>query len=410
MEGIVKSILEKMSSLKKPQKTFIALLFSALVSFHGKANFRNLSRYSDLHEKRLSRWYRRSFNYQAFNGQLIKMIVPSDHARIAAVDASFMSKAGKQTDGLGSFWHGSIGKSVRGLELSLVSIIDLKSQTAYALDAKQTIDDKLDAGNDKPHKQPAKSRTVLYADHVLSCADELKQQGISHITVDAYYAKLDFVNPICAGGFHLVGKLRKDARLQWLYEGTYSGKGRPRQFDGKVKLNGDLKRFDEAGLLDDGTQVYSAIVHSTHLKRKIRVVVLRRLNASGKEEQALLYSTNTDLDAMMLVAYYQARFQIEFLFRDGKQHTGLLDCQARCKEAIHTHINASLTALNLLKAEDRQAKQTNDKTVISITTWKRRKFNQQCMKKLFCMLNLDLSDKKVGQVFDELSNYGAIAA
>lgn len=57
MKVIVKSILEKMSSLKKPQKTFMVLFFLVSVSFNGKVNFRNLSRYSDLHEKRLSRWY-----------------------------------------------------------------------------------------------------------------------------------------------------------------------------------------------------------------------------------------------------------------------------------------------------------------------------------------------------------------
>ena len=123
----------------------------------------------------------------------------------------------------------------------------------------------------------------------------------------------------------------------------------------------------------------------------------------------IMLQPNRFLDAMTLVAYYQARFQIKFLFKDGTAH-GLLDCQARCQEAIHTHINASSTALNLLKVEDRQSKQTNDKTVISIATWKRRKFNQQRMKKLFCMLDVDLREKKVSQVSDEFSHYGAIAA
>ena len=82
-------------------------------------------------------------------------------------------------------------------------------------------------------------------------------------------------------------------------------------------------------------------------------LVLLRWEISGKVGHALLFSTDLSLDAKQVVAYYKARFQIEFLFRDGKQHTGLMDCQARCKEAIHSHINASLTALNLLKLEDR---------------------------------------------------------
>ncbi|WP_284047118.1 hypothetical protein [Halomonas llamarensis] len=34
----------------------------------------------------------------------------------------------------------------------------------------------------------------------------------------------------------------------------------------------------------------------------------------------MLFSTDTSLDAMTLVTYYKARFQIEFLFR-GKRST-----------------------------------------------------------------------------------------
>jgi len=41
------------------------------------------------------------------------------------------------------------------------------------------------------------------------------------------------------------------------------------------------------------------------------------------------------LDAMTLIKYYKARFQIEFLFRDAKQYTGLTHCQSWRKEAIN---------------------------------------------------------------------------
>ena len=48
---------------------------------------------------------------------------------------------------------------------------------------------------------------------------------------------------------------------------------------------------------------------------------------------------------------YRARFQIEFLFRDAKQFTGLCDCQARDQARLDFHFYASLTTLNLAKAE-----------------------------------------------------------
>jgi len=38
---------------------------------------------------------------------------------IAAIDVSFMSKAGKKTDGLGWFYNGGAGEAQRGLEISM---------------------------------------------------------------------------------------------------------------------------------------------------------------------------------------------------------------------------------------------------------------------------------------------------
>ncbi|MCO1335989.1 transposase [Microbulbifer sp. OS29] len=115
----------------------------------------------------------------------------------------------------------------------------------------------------------------------------------------------------------------------------------------------------------------------------------------GKKSHALLYSTDTELDAMTLIAYYKSRFQIEFLFGAAKQHTGLAHCQSTRKEAINLHVNASMTALNLQTIADRNTKQTDEATVISIVSWKRPKFNQSLMDRVFDELDLDQSCGKL---------------
>jgi hypothetical protein len=66
----------------------------------------------------------------------------------------------------------------------------------------------------------------------------------------------------------------------------------------------------------------------------------------------VLGSTDPDLNGHKLIDLYVARFQIEFLFRDSKQFTGLLDCQARAEAALDFHFNASLATLNLVRAAD----------------------------------------------------------
>jgi len=50
MEEVVKTVLESISSVKKPQRVFIAYLFSVLMVFQGKETFKNMSRYSSMSE------------------------------------------------------------------------------------------------------------------------------------------------------------------------------------------------------------------------------------------------------------------------------------------------------------------------------------------------------------------------
>jgi hypothetical protein len=101
---------------------------------------------------------------------------------------------------------------------------------------------------------------------------------------------------------------------------------------------------------------------------------------------------------------------IEFLFRDSKQFTGLLDCQARVASALDFHFNASLATLNLVRAEDLCMQQGQEPHVFSMVSWKPCQFNERlldvCMKKLA----LDPTWVKNHACYDELRTYGAIAA
>ena len=396
MEEIVEIIFQSMSNVKKHQRNFMHSLFAVLVIFQGKATFTNMSRYSLMNEKRFRRWSQRDFNFCEFNMKLVALTLPEKEERIAAIDASFISKSGRKTEGLGWYYNGSAGEAQRGLEISTICMTDLKSNTAYALDSRQTLD--IEEG----------SRVDQYAQHVTDVAANLRELNIQYLAADAYYSKVKFVSKVLEADLHLIGKLRADADLQWLYEGEYKGSGRPKKFDGKIDFE-DLDRFDYSGMLDDKITVYTKKVYSRNLKREIRVVMLR-WHKGGKVARALLFSSDVILDAMKLITYYKARFQIEFLFRDAKQYTGLTHCQSLRKEAVHMQVNASLTALNLLKMEDRKEKSTSGETVISIASWKRRKFNQHLMDRLFSELGLDASCKKVSHVYERYSHYGAIAS
>ena len=115
------------------------------------------------------------------------------------------------------------------------------------------------------------------------------------------------------------------------------------------------------------------------LQRRLRLVVLLNRKDLAKPRFIVLGSTDPELNGHKLVALYAARFQIAFLFRDSKQFTGLLDCQARAASALDFHFNASLATLNLVRAEDLCRRQSQEPHVFSMASWKQCHFNERLL-------------------------------
>jgi hypothetical protein len=422
---LIEPILNQMSSVAKPQRKFMFILLTALTYLPGRVNFRNLGRYSHLNEKTFSRWFRRSFDFVMFNLLCLNAVL-SNGEWVLAIDASFARKSGRTSYGLGWFWNGSQGQSERGLEISMLALVDVTYNTAYTLSAYQTpalpkapkvstvpkdVSEKDEAkaktNDNKTPEEPRSTRIDSYLSHLKRDTNPLLGK-IRYLVADSYYAKTKFVNGVREHGLHLVSKLRHDADLRWLYNGEQKAKGRPRQYAGKVCFE-DLSRFDLAENVD-GQRVYTAIVNSPTFKCMLRIVYVVR-EEKGKIYTALLFSTDTDCAALDILRYYRARFQIEFLFRDAKQHTGLCDCQATSEAKLGFHFNVSLAALNLLRLEDRQqAVEGAGRNVISIASWKTRKFNAHLLERFSCHLALDFTAIKSSPAFAALCNYGAIAA
>ena len=123
----------------------------------------------------------------------------------------------------------------------------------------------------------------------------------------------------------------------------------------------------------------------------------------------VLFSTDTELEAKSIYRYYKARFQIEFIFRDAKQFTGLGHCQARGQDRLDFHFNASLAALNLAKVDAYLSFDYDLATPFSMATQKMVYFNEHLLQKVFSILDLDLSLIKCNPDFVALRTYGAIA-
>ncbi len=99
--------------------------------------------------------------------------------------------------------------------------------------------------------------------------------------------------------------------------------------------------------------------------------------------------------------------EIEFLFRDAKQFTGLTDCQARSQAKLHFHCNASLSAVTLAKLDARQ-QSGEAASAVSMASLKRLAFNQHLIERISQYLAEGHSLEKSSPAYEELCNYGTI--
>lgn len=403
---LARMILDEMNNVSKAQKQFFTTLVQTIVSIYGHVNFRSISRYSGLSEKTFRRWFKTPFDFCEFNLRAIGKVLKPHHEVIAAFDQSFVDKAGKMTWGKASFWNGCTSRAEKGLELGLCALIDVRKNIAYALAAEQTPPD-----NEKIKACSNGSDELSRIDFYLGCIERACLAILrytNYFVFDGYFSKKKFVDGVVQMGFYFIGKLRSDANLRILYNGEQKrGPGRPKKFAGKCNI-AKLERFTFELDIDDETKLYSGIFYHASLERTIKVVAVVQTK-NNKVGIALFFSTDLLLHAFKIYRYYKARFQIEFIFRDANQFTGLCDCQSRGKESLHFHFNASFTALNLVKIQEQLERSNHkDDKPFSMASHKARFHNESLIGRFFSMLDYDLSLIKSTPLYHEMLNYGTI--
>jgi hypothetical protein len=403
---IVKEILMHMPGIAKPQAKFLTFLLATILARRGRCNFRNLSRYGTYCERTIARQFRHEFDWPRFNQQVIGKATQPSHCLIAAQDASFIPKSGKRTYGLDHFFNSCAGRAERGLEISTLAVVNATDNAAYTLAVAQT-----PPGEELLREEKERTRIDVYVKQ-LHEQRHLLPASVNYLAADGFYAKRKYVDGVRACHLHLITKLRCDADLRFLYTGKREKRrGRPRLYDGKVDFQ-DLSRFQYLGTVDeaDHLHLYTAVLYQVTLTRRLRVVVVVECRDPNKPRYAVLASTDTLLAGKELYRLYRARFQIEFIFRDAKQFTGLVDCQARDCQALHFHFNAALSTLNVARAEAVLAHRGSEALVFSMASRKQVAFNELFIRVISEQLALNLTAIINHPAYDNLRTYGAIAA
>jgi len=400
IQRILGAIFAEMGYKSKWMRTFLREYFVLIFSIQGRANFENLSRFSRFSECRFRRNFQKPFDWLGFNAALIRKWGQTEQGiQIAVVDCSYIPKSGKHTYGIDYFWSGVANTTKRGLEISVLGIIDVLSGKSWALDVRQTPPD-LSKKESQPEGK-TQNRMDFYIGQIVDCLPQLAH--IVYIVADGFYAKRKMFDALCDKQKHLITKLRPDADLRFPLEtGATKKRGRKPVAGTKVTYD-DMKRWESVGQDQkyEYLSLYTQRLYSPQFKRWLRVVMV--FNTQNKR-YVLLACSDENIDARSILKYYQLRFQIEFLFRDAKQFAGLTHCQARDKDKLNFHFNASMAAINLV-----QVLQLSDPSITSMNTFVRKAYNLKLVEWLFEQLSSEAKFDLNHPAIHKAIQFGAVA-
>jgi hypothetical protein len=392
--NFVQARIRKVEGLTKPQKKFLFWLFEKWLMLPVRYNFLNLSRYGGYSEKAIRNQFSKKLPFVSLFHHVFEGLQKREC--IAAFDPSYISKSGKKTYGLAKYWSGTAQQVKKGLEIGCLGLVDVQDATAYSIEVVQT-----------PVSSSGESLMKHYASLIIQrVPDILKYSNI--LTVDGYFMKEGFIREVSASGLTIITKARQDANMNYLYKGVQSkGPGRKKIYDGKVYWKKIDKRRWKLFYEDDDLLAYEAVLWSVTMKRNLKVIYVKAKEGNRYE---ILVCTDTDLMAEKILSYYRLRFQIEFLIRDAKTHTGLEHCQARSEEKLYNHFNMAMTVVSVAKYQTWARLPDKEQKAFSMRSIKTYCMNKYMTETIFSNLALDLSCKKIKRLYYQCLNIGNMAA
>ena len=311
-----------------------------------------------------------------------------DDVYLAAGDEVVVTKAGKNTHGLDRFFASLYGKPVPGLAFFTVSLVSVQKRRAFPMRVEQVVRSdaekaasKAKAAAKKPKAPHAKGRpgrpkgSTNTNKAPLPLTPELVRiqamleallrlittvLAVTYLVLDGHFGNHNALHMVRQCNLHLISKLRCDAALYFPYTGPYAGRGPRRKYGRKVDYDNIPETYLKQTTVDGHieTRLYQAQLLHKEFTQPLNVVIIAKTNLHTQARaHVVLFSSDLDLAYAPLVDYYGLRFQIEFNFRDAKQHWGLEDFMNVTPTGVTNAANLSLFMVNVayrLQADMRQ--------------------------------------------------------
>ena len=365
---------------KKTQKQLL-IVTKAMLAMTGRITMLSLSRWTEKggSYRTLQRFFKSEIDWFALNWALVRTkCIQSNAVILLAGDATTVTKSGKKTHGIGRFFSSIYSRAVPGIAFQTLSLINTETRISSPIlmeqilpstapsESNNTNKNKDSTGKKKSRGRPPGSKNknnqeVKLKGEMAQVKPMLvkllgllsNQLNLVYFVYDGAFGNNAAVQMTNNLGLHLISKLLNNSALFFKYTGEYSGKGRPKQYGSRIDY---LKLPDERLCSDEKKgnireRIYQIEALHKTMSESLNVVIIHKENTvTGKCAHIILFSTDVNLSWDKVVDYYRLRFQIEFNFRDAKQHWGLEDFMVIKKQKVCNAANLSLFMVNVSQA------------------------------------------------------------
>ena len=406
----------------------LTVVAQALLAMTGRVTMLGLSRWAGKggSYRTIQRFFNTTVTWSVLQWLLIRThLWESGETLVAAGDDVIVTKSGKCTHGLDRFFCSLYSRVVPGVGFLSLSLISVKRRVSYPvmleqLEPRQTARAQVELeptsqGKGKPGcRQGSKNRNrrdVELSPYLQFVQQHLKQlldligsyMNLDYFVFDGAFGNNNAVQMVRQLGLHLISKLRHDSALYLPYQGCYCGRGPRKKYGDKLNYQHIPGTYLKTSSTDKDieTKIYQLKAWHKKFADLLNVVVIVKTNLqTHKVAYVVLFSSDLDLSYDLVIAYYQLRFQIEFNFRDAKQHWGLEDFMVVNERPVYNSANLALFMVNVSQCLMRPMRvQWPELSVNDLKTWFRsRKYVVETLKFLPEMPEAIFIDQVIAQV------------
>ena len=392
MPDILSLLLNLQPVLTKTTCRQLYQIVMAMLVMPAHVTQRGIARWADKggSYRTVHRFFHTDIDWMQVNWLLfLRVLYCAGDTYLLAGDETVVKKAGKHTFGLDRFFSSLADRPVAGVAFFALALVSVQKRQAYTLSVQQVVrtqDEKDSARQKREEKKTKKGKTgqsvspntgesIKKAGRPKGSKNKNKEQitlspelgrillwtkkllaligkkiVLHYLVLDGHFGNHPSYQMTRQLGLHLISKMRHDAQL-YLLPTEAQQQASPRLRYGQRLDYDNLPLSSRVSCeQEDGYEhgVYQMQCRHKDFAEVLNLIVIVKTHlVTGRRGHVLLFSSDLALEALLLVEYYRLRFQIEFEFRDAKQHFGLSDFMCVGETSVQNAVGLSFFMGNL---------------------------------------------------------------